>query len=67
MKKKTRFQKLLRDKTIRSKLTKDFKASTVSMWASGERIPSWDNANKIAGILKVDVIEIPYYRIEINI
>jgi transcriptional regulator with XRE-family HTH domain len=63
MRKQIKFQKLAKDN--RKKLLEcGFLPSTVSMWVTGDRVPTWDNAMKIAKILGVKTGEIPYYKTE---
>jgi len=63
MRKQIKFQKLVREN--RKKLLQyGFLSSTVSMWVSGDRVPTWENAKKIATILGVEQGVIPYYRTE---
>lgn len=67
MKKTTKFQNLIKENRRVLIKAYSFKASTVSMWASGERIPKYDTAKRLAVILKMRLKEIPYYRIEKNL
>jgi hypothetical protein len=44
-----------------------FRASTVSMWIAGKRIPTWDNATRMASVLQIPLDSVPYTRVIKNI
>jgi transcriptional regulator with XRE-family HTH domain len=52
------FQKLVRDNR-RLLIAKGFHPSTITMWMQGKRFPSYANAKKISGILKISVKNFP--------
>ena len=69
MKPQTKFQRLLQNRQNKRLLIYGYRFphSTVSMWANGNRVPSWETAKKLSKIFKIPIRDIPYYRIERNI
>lgn len=64
MTKKTKFQNMI--KANRRILIKKhgFKASTISMWEHGKRIPEFSMAVLLSIHLGVPITDIPYHKIE---
>lgn len=60
------FQKIIRKKQ-KELIDAGLNWTTVRSWAYGARMPSYENAQKIAEILNMPVDEIPYRQIHYNI
>lgn len=65
MKPKTKFTKRLQ-KSQALLIGAGFKESTLKSWMYSNRLPSFDNAVKLSGLLGLLISEIPYRKIEIN-
>lgn len=44
-----------------------FHSSTLSLWANGKRMPGWENAQKLAIVLKINVFDLPFIKMERNL
>lgn len=66
MKNQTRFQNIV--KAARTDLlSAGFKPSRISMWAYGQRHPTYETAQKLAEILKIPMDIIPWVRWQKNV
>ena len=65
MKTSMKFQKLIR-KHRKALIEAGFNQYTVRSWAYGYRIPDFDHALRLSGILHIPLPEIPYRQIIFN-
>ena len=63
---KTKFQKAVRNN--RKKLRQaGVTPATIHNWEYGKKKPKFENAVKLSYLLGMDISDIPYWRVEVNI